>query len=280
MFKGFSHKARGASHIERNIVCQDAAVYYCDDKFGIAVVSDGHGSSSHFRSDIGSEIAVRETVGALKEFIEREKEYIKKIFPQTHDESIKQKNRYDALKQLESNIIYRWNEAVCCHFDENSITEDELARCNNKIPEKIERIYGATLIAAVMTKKYWFAFQIGDGACVTVIDKENAKIFIPDDDRLIFGVTTSLCDSNAIDNFRHYFGEERLSGIIVSSDGVVDSFKENKFLNFNCSILNLFISEGNDSAMEEIETMLPVISGKGSKDDVSIAGVYFDNIKK
>ncbi|MDR2719531.1 MAG: protein phosphatase 2C domain-containing protein, partial [Nitrososphaerota archaeon] len=120
--------------------------------------------------------------------------------------------------------------------------------------------------------------QIGDGACVTVIDKKTAKIFVPEDERLVFGFTTSLCDSDAIGNFRHYFSEisERKpvpSGLIVSSDGIVDSYEADSFLDFNCKILNLFTSQ--NSASEEIETLLPHISEKGSKDDVSIAGTYF-----
>ena len=282
LFKGFSHRAQGASHIKKNIVCQDAAAYYCDcnGKFSIAVISDGHGGSSHFRSNEGSEIAVRETVAAIKEFIGRENDYIKKIFPKESDETIKRVNRNKALKQLESNIIYRWNEAVRRHYAENSVTEDELERCGNKIFDKTERIYGATLVAAAMTKKYWFALQVGDGACVTIINEKTAESFIPDDDRLVFSFTTSLCDSDAIENFRHYFGEKMPMGIIVSSDGVSNSFKEGRFLNFNCSVLNLFVSKDNAAALEEVKALLPVISEKGSKDDVSIAGIYFENVNR
>jgi len=268
LFNGFSCSAQGASHIEKQIICQDSAAHYYNDTFAMAVVSDGHGSEKHFRSDIGSKIAVDISIQTIKEFITRENDYIHTIFS----------NSDKILKQLASNIIYRWSEKIHQHFNENPLTEEEQTLHGTTNSEKITHIYGATLIIAVMTKKFWFALQTGDGACVTITNKNNAEIFIPTDDRLIFNFVTSLCDSDAIGNFRYYFSEINNEknpplGIIISSDGVVNSFKEDKFLEFNCKTLNLFTTQEN--ASEEIKKFLPLLSKKGSKDDVSIAGIYF-----
>jgi len=269
LFKGLSSRAIGAKHIEENIPCQDYAGHYCDEKFGVAVVSDGHGNKKHFRSDKGSEIAVKVSIEAIKEFIGRESEYIHSLF----DEPDKR------LSQLESNIVYRWNNMVMSHLNENPIAEEELLLYGNNAAEKSTTIYGATLIIAAITEKYWFALQTGDGSCVTVFDKENAKIFVPDDDRLAFNFTTSLCDSDAAGNFRHYFSrinEEKPMplGIIVSTDGVSNSFEEVSFLSFNNKVLELLRTR--DDALREIETFLPELSEKGSRDDVSIAAVYVE----
>ncbi|MCL2134512.1 MAG: protein phosphatase 2C domain-containing protein [Candidatus Bathyarchaeota archaeon] len=268
MFNGFSYSVQGAGHKERQIVCQDYAAHFFNNKFGMVVVSDGHGSEKHFRSDVGSKIAAGISIQTINDFIAREPDYIDTIF-----------SDYDEiLKQLASNLIYRWSKKIHQHFNENPLTEEEQTLYGAVNPEKITYIYGATLIIAVMTKNFWFALQIGDGACVTIIDKDVAKIFVPEDERLVFNFVTSLCDSDAIGNFRYYFSEINEEkpmplGIIVSSDGVVNSFKEDSFLDFNCKILNLFISQKN--ASEKVEKFLPILSEKGSKDDASIAGIYF-----
>jgi len=268
LFNGFSYSIQGASHIQKQIVCQDSAAHYYNDTFATAVVSDGHGSEKHFRSDIGSKIAVDISIQTIKEFITREKDYIHTIFS----------NPDKILKQLASNIIYRWSEKIHQHFNENPLTEEEQTLHRNIDVEKIAHIYGATLIIAVMTKKFWFALQTGDGACVTITNKNTAEIFVPKDDRLIFNFVTSLCDADAIGNFRYYFSEINKEkqpplGIIITSDGVVNSFKEDHFLDFNCKTLNLFTTQEN--ASEEIQKFLPILTEKGSKDDVSIAGIYF-----
>ena len=269
MFRGFHSSVKGASHIEKGTECQDASLHYCGDTFAVAVVSDGHGSKKHFRSADGSKIAVKIAKEAIAELIYKE-EYTELLF-KDHD-------KY--LKQLEANIIYRWNEAVRKHFTENPIRENPTGENifsgveeKEDLEKKVRVMYGATLIAAVMTEKYWFAVQIGDGACVTVTDGENAGILIPEDDRLMFGFTTSLCDADANENFRHYFGGSMPKAIILSTDGVADSFTPEGFLKFTVKSINLFISQEN--ALEELEKFLPELSAKGSKDDVSIAGIYY-----
>lgn len=266
MLKGFSISVIGASHVEKEVVCQDASLYYPGESYSIAIVSDGHGSSKHFRSHKGSEIAVKAARDALVELLEKD-EYIERLLA-NHDKT---------LRQLEENIIYRWNEAVEQDWQENPPSDDELTVFGDKEVKK-SAVYGATLIAAVMTERYWFAIQIGDGECITILDDENAEIFIEPDDRLVFGFTTSLCDSNANENFRHYFSKiseenPKPRAIIVSTDGIADSFTPEGFLKFNTEIFKNFVSQ--DNTLEELEKYLPELSAKGSKDDVSIAGIYW-----
>ena len=57
------------SHIRKGIVCQDSSGTVVTDQFAIAVVADGHGSAKHFRSDVGSRIAVKITTKLLKNYM-------------------------------------------------------------------------------------------------------------------------------------------------------------------------------------------------------------------
>src|SRR5450755_2660170 len=65
---------RGASHLRTGLPNQDALQYWLADgtaAAAILAVSDGHGSAPHFRSQIGSALAVHTAVDVLKELVER-----------------------------------------------------------------------------------------------------------------------------------------------------------------------------------------------------------------
>ena len=60
---------RGASHLRTGLPNQDSLGTWCDKTGGraLAVVSDGHGSARHFRSDTGSRLAVEAAMSVLRE---------------------------------------------------------------------------------------------------------------------------------------------------------------------------------------------------------------------
>ena len=66
------HFCQGESHKATGKVCQDYAMCSCSSDKGIAVavLSDGHGGSRYFRSDIGSKMIVECTFKKVMEFIE------------------------------------------------------------------------------------------------------------------------------------------------------------------------------------------------------------------
>jgi hypothetical protein len=137
-------------------------------------------------------------------------------------------------------------------------------------------IYGTTLVAAMLTPQFWFALQIGDGACVVIAEGGNTKIAIPADESLAFGKTTSLCDTNAAGHFRHSFGFDTILGISVATDGVVDSFLPEKYIDFTNELRENFIKQpaAAKEKEKELQTFLPDLSERGSRDDVAIAGLW------
>lgn len=66
----FNKTVRGYSHITRNKPCEDSSFSYTspDGQYSIAIVADGHGSNSCFRSKKGSEAAAKAAFEALKKF--------------------------------------------------------------------------------------------------------------------------------------------------------------------------------------------------------------------
>jgi hypothetical protein len=279
MFTGFMARAPGERHREKGQPCQDAAYFKGYKNGGIAVVADGHGSEKHFRSDMGSLTAVRiahETIAEFsKLFAEKEKELRKAGKPA--------KDNFDEhLKQLERSIIMRWRQEVLDHFFANPLTDNEKSICeeheidiekdNNKV-----RAYGTTLIAALLKVNHWFVIQIGDGKCV-IVDGEGRPTFaVPEDETMGFGKTTSPCDSNAAENFRHAYGFDRIQGLTVATDGVSDSFIPEAYLEFHGQLYADF-AEDQELARDGIKKGVAAWSAKGSRDDASMAGVfYFDS---
>ena len=270
MFTEFNAKAQGESHKENDTPCQDAAFsgLSCKKDIGLAVVADGHGGEKYFRSKKGADLAVKIASKVIFDFMGKHRS----IFDNKTDEE-----REEILKGIERKIIFEWGNAVRDDIRGNPFTESEQQLCADKNIDTdnendLLSIYGTTLIAALVTKSCWFAVQIGDGACVVITKDGNAAIAIPEDERLEFGRTTSLCDADAIDNFRQDFREESILGITVATDGVSDSFIPEKYLEFNVNLLKDFLESEN--AKQNLENFLPVLSQRGSRDDVSIAGIF------
>jgi serine/threonine protein phosphatase PrpC len=279
MRRSFREIAQGKSHIEKNIPCQDAADVYLDSHgtFSIAVVADGHGGSKYFRSQTGSSLAVTVAMQSLREYhgtIARQKAA---FFDRKKNPEEKKREITCSLKQLERNIIYQWRNAVKDHLDKNPLTEREKEICKTgnieyDDLENLPVLYGTTLLAALISSSFWLVLQIGDGLCV-VLENDGAKLPIKEDERLAFGRTTSLCDTEAIENFRENFGFNPIKGITVATDGVADSFEPEKYLQFNQELYEKFINFSN-TAKKDLREFLPELSERGSGDDVAIAGIF------
>lgn len=120
-------------------------------------------------------------------------------------------------KQLDwfmQSIVARWNFKVDENITAEPFTEAELegvsdrARARYEKGEKQQSAYGATLIGIVVTKSFWFGVHIGDGKCVAFDREGSPSEPIPWDEQCFLNVTTSICDSNALAEFRHFFSRE------------------------------------------------------------------------
>jgi len=261
-FKGFELVAQGESHIEKNLPCQDCAGHLLAGDYAVAAVADGHGGAAYFRSEIGSRLAVGIALAKLNEIMREHRDGFADL-----------RNWGKNQRQLISSLIYQWRSGVEDHFLANPLTEEELAVCQKQglNLERTASFYGTTLIMAVLTRKFGAALQIGDGAAVFLTDGE-AENPVPADERLGFGLTTSMCDAEAIDNFRAAYREPGPEGILLSSDGFADSYGDD-FLKIAREII-LNMKMDFEKTHEELKAWLPVVSRKGSRDDLGLAGVF------
>lgn len=290
--KHFSFSCQGESHKSTDKPCQDSSSSYSIDDVSIAIVCDGHGGERYFRSDVGARCCVRITEEAIKQFVAcvDKSLFTGKQFTQrkalSESDSLDKLNDVDkALRQLFSSIIFAWNNEIEQYTNEYPPTEDEIKKVESKYIDalrkkvSLEKIYGCTLMAYVHTKDYWFAFHIGDGKCISLHNDEPNiwKEPIPWDERCFLNKTTSICDSAALDEFRYcYQGDGKYPAtIFLGSDGMDDSFGPiENLVDFYMEVSKLLAKGNDDKAMQEVRETLPILSKKGSQDDMSLAYVY------
>ena len=266
--KSFNLSAQGASHIKKNKECQDASVSYFDEEIAIAVVCDGHGGDDYMRSAVGSKLAAAVAEKNIRNFLKA----------MTKDQFFNDTEK--VLKNLEASIINGWNEAIYMHFTANPFSQKELVGVSEKAKKRyvqdgrIESAYGTTMIAVAMTHEFWFGIHIGDGKCVAVNPKGKFVQPIPWDPKCFLNATTSICDSDALERFRHFYSDKLPIAVFAGSDGIDDCFSNNDQLyNLYKTIIYSFGTTDFEEAVNGLREYLPRLSANGSGDDVSIAAI-------
>jgi len=284
-YQGFNSTCTGYSHIKENSQCQDYSGFFCDENFAVAAAADGHGSEKYFRSGDGARIAVEAAIDSVKEFLSENKE----------NENLLIEKHSQILEQLAGTITTRWVTGVEKHCQGNLFNESEselirkyynidLENINEHIEDyskltfdnerAITKIYGTTLIVAVIADSFAFALNNGDGVVVTIDNEKNCTI-PPEtvNDQLFAGLTTSMSDIDVVKkSFKYYFTADVPRAIFLATDGVRDSYKLSGFFTLVSELLALF-EEDMEAAQKKLEEWLPKISEKGSEDDMSLAGI-------
>ena len=279
----FHKTVLGYSHVKRNIPCEDSSASYYDENLGfqIIVVCDGHGDPACARSAYGSKALAEVTLNCLKEYASsiaaeesyRETNREELLIPRTQDMII---------RRLTDIILSRWCDVILKNLDENPLTQEEIDASGKyqafyQAGEKLEHIYGTTLIAALHMDDLLILLQQGDGRCDVFYEDGSVDQPIPWDDRCFENVTTSMCDEDANVSIRHCVVNLREKPVIacfMGSDGVEDSYMNMEGTHsFYRALCCKIVENGTDALDEYLEGYLPDFSEDGSGDDVSVAGI-------
>jgi serine/threonine protein phosphatase PrpC len=265
----FNHTCIGSSHLASGKPCQDASYSETSDRMSIAIVSDGHGGASHSRSDIGAQLAILSAQATIEDH------------PLSDWENPVQRQEFF------QEIVNRWTVLTIDHYFDN-LTEQEIANLplHPDVEQSIRNIttlYGCTLMLACVHPNGWFAFQIGDGKCVTVHPTPTYTTLtsepIPADDRCFLNMTTSLCDPDAATEFRFCSGNKASTpvAIFLGSDGIDNSWGTEEALhNFYIEVLKHCTSA--EDVTRDLAESLPQLSQAGSQDDMSVAAIVDKNL--
>ena len=261
----FGDSTRGSSHLRSGLPNQDSIEKWpgTGGSPTILAVSDGHGSASHFRSELGSRMGVQVAVQALRE--------TPIPVPDGHSQT------------LAKSIVRSWREAVMAHLAAHPFTEQEWAKLPPKEAAQSKAAilanppvaYGATLLAVLAAASEILYLQLGDGDILCVDDEGGTTRPVPADSRLIANQTTSLCQASAPEDFRaaHFRLSEGPAPalILVSSDGYANSFQSDEdFLRLGPDYLELLRQYGPKKVEAQLQKILPEASRKGSGDDITL----------
>ena len=279
-YRSFSCLAKGYSH--RDGCCQDFSGFYDDDgSLQIAVISDGHGDKSCFRSDVGSRIAVEVAIANLKKFAAG-------ILEQGWQDRLTEEDDPETqalMYQLKASIVADWYNKVDQHLRECPLTEEDLSRPHRhndtyRRGKNLHHIYGCTLIAAMRVEERLVVLHVGDGRCVVLHANGEVNQPVPWDNQCIGNVTTSMCHEDAHLRCRHYVQDLTKHPILacfVTSDGIEDSFEVLENLNgldaYFCNVTSRLAREGIAAVEEQMKEELPYISQYGSQDDMSFGAI-------
>ena len=316
----FNTTRMGASHVKSGKPCQDYSLSWKsdDDKVLVCIVCDGHGGDTYVRSDVGSRLAAEISLKNIQEFIQCTPASLfldteaavtarpdendsffgnSKLERATADMSESQLAKYnqdksfresvkDILEQdsvfttLFARIYVQWMNAINQDAQNNPFSDEEKSLLKDA---RIAKAYGTTLMAFVRTPLYWFAFHIGDGKLLCCDTALNWREPVPWDCNCFLNITTSLCLREPLNSFRYAFSGKGdfPAAVMMGSDGIDDTWCTlERLQNFYSQTLSIFDEIGPEEALKQLGEYLPTLSAKGSRDDVSIAGIIdLDAIK-
>ncbi len=278
----------GASHLRAGLPNQDSILCIRESSRGLPIVisvADGHGSPKCFRSDFGSQFAVKKSAQIVGEFLDE------------------RRGRFD-LAQIESKgkdylpkeFVKKWRKTVEYHLKNNPFTEDEFKKLEEKSGASARKLveenpllaYGTTSLTVAMEEDFVLYMQLGDGDILnaTATTGEVTKP-LPEDARLLANETTSMCLPKAENDFRFFVqkisGEQSPAMILLSTDGYLNSFaSEAGFFQAAADILEMLRAEnGFNDVNDNLKAWLEEATRMGSGDDCAVVIVYRpDALKK
>jgi hypothetical protein len=290
-YKSFAITVKGGSHEKHGKACQDASRKGDNAGVAIAVVADGHGDDNCFRSDKGAEFAADCAVTGMLEFVKHQASKFSSWLPFGKKIVPLQSDFEKEIRNLVKHIIVSWQGKVEEDYDLHPFTPEELESADEKHRRKFNagndlnkthgKAYGTTLIAAVITKHYWFGVHIGDGRFTALYPNGSFDQPVPWDRKCYLNVTTSICDDDVFENIRCYssfISKEKPAPVAVflCTDGVDDNYpvdgNEKHLFKLYRTVAITFAEDGFNSTCVQLKDLAGSFATKGKGDDTSIAG--------
>lgn len=273
---GFHHTIRGSSHLREGIACQDSSAFVQAEggRAYVFAVADGHGDPACSRSSYGSKVAVAMAIDILLS-LARE---VGTRLPSREDEVW-----MESLEALGPRLVNAWRVRVLRDFKSNPPSHGERERMEEDgrqvADARPEHLYGTTLVAGVLLPQAVVLLQQGDGCCVVVDEGGRFYAPIPEDERCVGNMTSSLCDEDAAARMRRgVYSRKRMVPLacFVGTDGVDKSlFGEEALFDF-CAELMLLSCDGmapEEEVSNRVRHHLEKLAEDGCGDDTSLACV-------
>ncbi len=229
----------------------------------VAAVADGHGHWRHFRSAHGSRLAV--TVAS---------EVMRDRAGQLDAQASQAELENEISQVVVPAIVDRWRAGVADHLAAEPFSSREEAF---RFPGDDAVIaYGSTLLLATVWRHWLLLAQIGDGDIVAVQPGGAALRPVPDDPSLDGQQTTSLCEPQAVREFRVAAvdtTQTALLGVLLATDGYGNAQLSSPWAaEFGRELAGLLAQQGVAGVASELPGWAAqCASHDGSGDDTTIA---------
>ena len=284
----WSASVRGASHLRSQTPNQDAVAHWLSESNPrgpvILAVADGHGSDRSFRSDVGSQFAVRLAIETCRNFAND----LHEKTPSQVEELAKQRLPTELVKQWQSEIEQHWrgNPLTDAERERWPAARDLASRESEATPKEIFGVYGSTLLVILADETYALFLQLGDGDLLVVQDDSDANLSvsrpIARDETLIANETTSLCQLDAAAKFQvrlSVFGERPPALLLACTDGYSNGFETPAgFEQVGPDLCRALRQDGVAAIGTELPAELERVSALGSGDDVTAGFIFREDI--
>jgi serine/threonine protein phosphatase PrpC len=292
-YQTFAITKVGSSHKKAGKDCQDYSRGLPPSPHknptATVAIADGHGDDSCFRSKKGAEFACHCTLNGIRKFTNE--------FEHSQD-----KNNDEVTRTLIKHIISKWQISVEEDYNKgkedgkkSNFSEGELAQVSEKYRKRYEngeilnRAYGTTLMAAVVTEHYWLGIHIGDGRFTVLYEDGEFCQPVQWDPKCFLNTTTSICDDDAAEcaRFCFFLNKEKPPPVAVflCSDGIDDNYpvedNEKHLYKLYRTIALAFAEDGFENACKQLNDLVEKFANEGKGDDSSIAGfINMEKLKK
>ena len=180
------------------------------------------------------------------------------------------------VKNVTAKILHEWRMACLSHFRGSPLSPRERKISGGNGFDLAW--YGTTLVCAAITPTYAMIIQIGDGDAMAFLHDGSVVHPIPGSN-LPSGITHSLCEPSALQEFRCHFlawpASARIKAIILCTDGVANSYSPKSLEAFGSGIIYAMHAD-REEALSQLETWLPELYRRGNADDMGIAGLIVE----
>lgn len=267
----YGESVQGASHIRNGVPCQDSHKFVpLTEEITIIAVADGHGSAACPYSKSGSKIATNVFCKVMSDLVAN--------FAADEDFFLTYLNREGELR-IAQTIDAEWKRRVWkAHIDNKR--EKPLGQDGEADKETVYKQYGTTLLGLLITPRFVFAFQLGDGDIMYIGNEEAFPVI--DGDKILGTETHSLCKKNAwkkaISLVRCRDVSANLPYLyLISTDGFANSHKSAADVQITCrEYYSLIREHGFDAVTANLKEWLNETSALGCGDDITVVMAYFE----
>jgi serine/threonine protein phosphatase PrpC len=273
MWTSLSASARGSLHESLGRANQDAVRVERGGHFLFMSVADGHGSAHSFRSERGAAFATEAAVRVLRAFMLRH--------GADAPLSIVRNQMRSSVPRA---MVEEWRRMVRADLERDPFSPLDFAAVPEDPPELLPGqelpfqaylAYGATLIVAVVTRRYLAYLQLGDGDILLVSREGQVSRPWPRDHAFFNNLTISLCSHDAADEIRVAVVPCRADApalILLATDGYANCFSNDAgFSTVGTDFLAYLREQGPDFVQNRLDHWLGESSRDGSRDDITVA---------